>query len=395
MPPPTPLAVEILERLVAFDTVSSRSNLALIRWVAEYLSGYGIDSRLSHDESGAKANLFATIGPRDRGGVVLSGHTDVVPVTGQAWDSDPFRLTARDGRLYGRGTADMKGFIALALALVPKAMAAPLATPLHLAFSYDEEIGCLGAPVLLRDLPRGAARPVLAIIGEPTSMQIADAQKGCHFHRTRVTGLEGHASAPERGVNAITTAAEIIAAIGRLGAEARGRARPQTGFDPPYTTFNVGTIRGGTAINIIPRACEFEWDLRPLPGEDGAALKGQIDRFVEAELLPRLRAVYPDAAVQTETIVAVPPLVPDPHSPALSLSRRLTGANGTTTVSFASEAGLYQQAGIPAVLCGPGSIAVAHQPNEFIALDQLAAGEAFLDRLLGWARRPPGIGSGL
>ncbi len=377
-------AIEILDRLVAFDTTSARSNLELIDWVADYLDGFGVRSGRSSSRDG-KANLFATIGPADRGGVILSGHTDVVPVAGQEWQSEPFSLSERDGRLFGRGSADMKGFIALVLALVPEMTRGPLAVPLHLAFTHDEETGCFGAPALIAALPRGAARPLLAIIGEPTSMQIANAQKGCSFFRTRIVGLDGHSSAPERGVNAIAAAAEIIAEIGRLHAEARGRARPQSGFDPPHTTLSVGTIAGGSAVNIIARDCAFEWDLRTLPDDDAELLKARIDRFIADDLLPRMRAVHPEAAVETETVVAVPPLLPVPGSPAEALARRLTGANTTTTVSFASEAGLYQRAGIPAIVCGPGSIDVAHKPDEFITRGELDAGRQFLDRLLAWA----------
>lgn len=375
----------ILERLVAFDTVSARSNLALIDWVAEYLGSFGVDSTCSGDLAAGKANLFATIGPRDRGGVILSGHTDVVPVAGQKWDSDPFTLTERDGRLHARGSADMKGFIALVLALVPEMIARPLKTPIHLAFTHDEETGCFGAPHLIAALPQGTARPHLAIIGEPTSMQVANAQKGCAFFRTTITGRDGHSSAPGRGVNAIEAAARIIGEIGRMGAEAARRGGGDR-FDPPHTTLNVGTIEGGAAVNIIARDCRFEWDLRAVPGDDPLEMKAGIDAFIAAELLPRMRAVFPGAAIATETIVSVPPLVPDPGSPAEALACRLTGANTATTVSFASEAGLYQQAGIPAIICGPGSIGVAHQPNEFITREELAAGQEFLDRLLDWAR---------
>jgi acetylornithine deacetylase len=352
--------------------------------VAAYLDRHGVDSARSSAGDG-KANLYATIGPTEQGGVLLSGHTDVVPVAGQEWHSDPFRLGERDGRLYARGSADMKGFLALVLALVPAAARRPLKVPLHLAFTHDEETGCFGAPALIHALPQGAARPLLAIIGEPTSMQVANRQKGCAFFRTRVTGRDGHSSAPARGVNAIAAAAEIIAAIGRLAAAARARARPESGFDPPHTTLSVGTIHGGTAVNIIARDCEFEWDLRNLPDDNAAALKAEIDQFVAVDLLPRMRAVHPDASVATETIVAVPPLVPQAGSPAEALARQLTGANATTTISFASEAGLYQQAGIPAVVCGPGSIAVAHLPDEYITRGELAAGHAFLARLLDWA----------
>ena len=375
-------AVAILEKLVGFDTVSANSNLALIEWVVDYLEGYGVKSTLTRDAAGAKANLFATIGPSDRGGVILSGHTDVVPVAGQAWDSDPFRLTERDGHLFGRGTADMKGFIALALALAPQAVSRPLQRPLHLALSYDEEVGCLGVPALIRALPEGPARPLLAIIGEPSEMRVANAHKGIQFLRTAVTGHEAHSSAPEHGVNAITAAAEIIAEIGRLAAECRAAAKPESRFDPPYTSFNIGRIEGGTAVNIIARDCAFEWEFRTIPGEDDAAPRRRIEQFVERELLPRMRAGFPDADIVTETAALVPPLVPDPGSPAEVLARELTGANETTTIAFATEAGLFQMAGIPAVICGPGSIEVAHKPNEYITRDQLAAGGAFLDRLL-------------
>jgi acetylornithine deacetylase len=381
-------ALEILERLIAFDTTSSRSNLGLIQWVAAYLRRLGIEAELTAAAEG-KANLFATIGRSDNGGVILSGHTDVVPVAGQEWHSDPFRLTERPdqdgGRLYGRGSADMKGFIALVLALAPQMTSRALAVPLHLAFTHDEETGCLGVPALIRALPTGMARPLMAIVGEPTSMQIANAQKGCAFFRTRITGREGHSSAPDRGVSAISAAAEMIAEIGRLHAEARGRARPDSGFDPPHTTLSVGTIAGGTAVNIIARECAFDWDLRTLPDEDAAALKARLDRFASADLLPRIRAIYPEASVETETIVAVPPLVPATGSPAEALAHRLTETNTTTTVSFATEAGLYQAAGIPAIVCGPGSIDVAHKPDEFITRAELAAGQQFLDRLLDWA----------
>ena len=383
-------AVAILERLVGFDTVSAKSNLALIEWVADYLDGHGVKSALTHNADRSKANLFATIGPGERGGVILSGHTDVVPVIGQAWDSDPFRLVARDGRLYGRGTADMKGFIALALAMVPQALSQPLATPLHLALSFDEEIGCLGVPELIRGLPQGIARPRLAIVGEPSEMRVANAHKGIQFLRTRVTGHEAHSSAPESGVNAIAAAAEIIAEIGRVAAECRAAAPSGSGFDPPYTSFNIGRIEGGAAVNIIARDCIFEWEFRTIPGADAAALRRRVEDFVERDLLPRLHAAHPDAAVATETAASVPPLMPDPASPAEALARALSGTNETTTIAFATEAGLFQAAGIPAVICGPGSIAVAHQPNEYITRGQLAAGQEFLGRLLAWACRGRG-----
>lgn len=337
------------------------------------------------DATGGKANLFATIGPREMGGVILSGHTDVVPVGGQEWAADPFRLTERDGRLYGRGTADMKGFIALALALVPQARRRRLERPLHLALSFDEEVGCLGVPLLIRALPEGTARPRRAIIGEPTEMRVANAHKGCRFFATRVRGREAHGSTPERGLNAIAAAAEIVAEIGRLAAARRAAASPGNGFDPPHTTFNIGRIEGGSATNIIAGDCRLAWEFRNLPGDDPDAIEAEIERFVAADLLPRLRAAHAEAAVETVRVANVPPLVPEAGSPAEALAARLAGANKATTVAFVTEAGHFQTAGIPAIVCGPGSIHQAHQPDEFIALDQLAAGAAFLDRLLDWA----------
>jgi acetylornithine deacetylase len=379
---------EILRRLVAFDTVSANSNLALIEWVADYLWGYGIATSLTFNEARDKANLFATIGPAEAGGgVILSGHTDVVPVIGQPWDSDPFALVERDDKLYGRGTADMKSFIAIALALVPEFKVRPLRRPLHLALSFDEEVGCFGAPHLIESLPRGVARPSLVIVGEPTNMAVANAHKGCHVFATAVTGLAAHSSAPQRGVNAILAASEIIQFIAGLAGEARAAARPESGFEPPYTSFNIGTIAGGTAMNIIPRDCEFTWEFRPLPGEDAAAISNRIERFIATDLLPRLRKVHPGADVVTRALARIPGLVAQPGSLAEELARQLTGANHSTVVAYGTEAGLFQGAGIPAVICGPGSMEQGHQPNEFITLEQIEAGTAFQRRLADWACR--------
>jgi acetylornithine deacetylase len=384
----TPSPTEMLRRLVAFDTVSANSNLALIDWVVGYLDGHGIAARLTFDETRSKANLFATIGPQDAGGgVILSGHTDVVPVAGQAWDSDPFALVERDGRLYGRGTADMKSFIAIALALVPEFKARALKRPIHLALSFDEEVGCFGAPRLIEALPQGTGRPGLVIVGEPTNMEVANAHKGCHVFATSVTGLEAHSSAPQRGVNAIVAASEIIQFIAGLAGEARAASRPASGFEPPYTSFNIGTISGGTAMNIIARECEFTWEFRPLPGEDSAAIRARIDAFVASDLLPRLRQVHPGADVTTRALASVPGLAAEAGSPAEELARQLTGANQSTVVAYGTEAGLFQDAGIPAVICGPGSMEQGHKPNEFITLAQIEAGTEFQRRLADWACR--------
>jgi acetylornithine deacetylase len=384
----TPSPTEMLRRLVAFDTVSANSNLALIDWVVGYLDGHGIAARLTFDETRSKANLFATIGPQDAGGgVILSGHTDVVPVAGQAWDSDPFALVERDGRLYGRGTADMKSFIAIALALVPEFKSRALKRPIHLALSFDEEVGCFGAPRLIEALPQGTGRPGLVIVGEPTNMEVANAHKGCHVFATSVTGLEAHSSAPQRGVNAIVAASEIIQFIAGLAGEARAASRPASGFEPPYTSFNIGTISGGTAMNIIARDCEFTWEFRPLPGEDSAAIRARIDAFVASDLLPRLRQVHPGADVTTRALASVPGLAAEAGSPAEELARQLTGANQSTVVAYGTEAGLFQDAGIPAVICGPGSMEQGHKPNEFITLAQIEAGTEFQRRLADWACR--------
>ncbi len=377
----------MVRRLVGFDTVSARSNLDLIRWIADYLDGHGIPARLTYDEGRTKANLFATIGPAEIGGVILSGHTDVVPVAGQPWDSDPFAVVERDGKLYGRGTADMKSFIAIALALVPELKSRALKRPIHFAFSFDEEVGCNGVHHLIADLPRGAARPRLVIIGEPTLMAVANAHKGSYVFRTTVTGLEAHSSQPQRGVNAIFAASEIIQFIAGLASEARAAGRPESGFVPPYTSFNVGMISGGTAANIIARECGFTWEFRTLPGVDPQALRDRVEDFIRSDLLPRLRQTHPGAAILTETTAMVPGLLPEFGSPAEELARQLTGANDTIVVAFGTEAGLFQAAGIPAIICGPGSIDQAHKPNEFIALEQIAAGLGFQRRLADWAAR--------
>lgn len=380
--------IEILERLVAFDTVSARSNLALIEFIRALLAEHGIDCRLTFHEGGEKANLLATIGPPVAGGVVLSGHTDVVPVDGQPWTSDPFRCTVRDNRIYGRGTADMKGFIACTLALLSEMTAAPLRVPIHLAFSYDEEVGCLGVPALLDDLAARLPLPAVAIVGEPTRLDVADRHKGIYGFETIVIGRDGHSSAPHRGVNAIAAAAELIALLQRIAAEFRDHGPFDDSFDPPYTTINIGLIEGGTAVNIIPRRCAIRWETRPLPVQDPAEIVGRLDRFAATDLLPRLRQVAPEAEVTTRQTVGVAGLMVDAGSPAAALLRRLTGANSTIGVAFTTEAGLFQRAGIPAVVCGPGSIEQAHQPDEFVEIDQLEACVALLRKVIAWAAEP-------
>lgn len=382
-------ARDILERLIGFDTVSAHSNLALIEWVRDYLAGWGVGSTLAPNEEGTKANLFATVtgeGGRADGGLVLSGHTDVVPVAGQAWSSDPFALVERDGRLYGRGTSDMKGFIAIALSLVPDILAAPTKVPIHLAFSFDEEVGCIGVPHLLKKIGAELPQPRLAIIGEPTSLKVVNAHKGISAQTTTILGSEAHSSQTHRAVSAVFYASRLMAFIAGL-AEKYRTAPVNERFDPPFTTFNIGRIEGGSAINIVPRHCRFEWEFRPVPGVDPAAVLAEVDAFVQDVLLPEMRAVHPDAAIDTVLQAQAPPLEPESEPLAEALVKRLTGRNSTTTVSFASEAGLFQQAGMSAVLCGPGSIDQAHKPDEYISVEQFEAGEAFLRRLIDWAAR--------
>ncbi len=376
----TPAPIELLGRLVGFATVSQDSNLALIEFVRDYLARWAVASRLTFNAERTKANLFATIGTGP-GGIVLSGHTDVVPVADQAWSSDPFVMVERGGRLYGRGTADMKGFIATALALVPEFAARALAEPIHLALSYDEEVGCLGAPHLLADLRDAGIAPRLAIIGEPTSMRVINAHKGICFNRAEITGVPGHSSEPRRGVNAITAASSLIEFIENEARAAEVRARADGDFEPPYTTYNVGKIAGGAAMNIIAASAELDWEFRNVPWDDGDVLRARVERFVADELRVRLKARDPRADAVNRCIADVPGLVPDPDSPALRLALRLTGQNRGGTVPFSTEAGLFQRAGIATVICGPGSIDDAHRADEFIEPSQLAACAALLRRV--------------
>ncbi|MDF2097086.1 acetylornithine deacetylase [Aquibaculum arenosum] len=374
---------EMIARLIAFPTVSSRSNLDLIDWVEERLTGLGARCRRTANAEGTKANLFASIGPDIPGGIVLSGHSDVVPVEGQTWSSDPFTLTERDGRLYGRGTADMKSFLAIALALAPEFAARPLRRPIHLAFSYDEEVGCLGVGRLIEDMTANLPLPDLAIIGEPTDMRLVTGHKAIHAFRTSITGRPAHSSQPHRGAGAIFAAGRMIEKLWQLGQEKRQETDPR--FEPPWTTVQVGTIEGGTALNILPGACSFVWEYRSLPSEDATDIHRRMEAFAQEEVLPALREFAPEADIVTEPIAAVPPLRPEREGAAEALVRRLTGANESRMVAFTTEGGLFQQAGLSTVVCGPGSIDQAHQPDEFIELSQVEACTAFLRRLADWA----------
>ncbi len=372
-------ALDMIAQLVAFDTVSRRSNLALIHFVQEFLSRHGVQSQLIFNAAGDKANLLATIGPNVAGGVVLSGHTDVVPVDGQPWSSDPFTLRQEGGRLYGRGTADMKSFIAVILAAVPALVARGLKRPIHLALSYDEEIGCLGAPALIEHLRDAIAPPLAVIVGEPSRMQPVVAHKGIAALRTTVYGHEAHSSQVEQGVSAVMTGARLVRFIDDMMAQNRAQADPACRFAPPWTTLHVGTLDGGTAVNIIARECRFDWDIRTLPGDDWRRYHARFERHA-ATLTPAMQAIAPSAAIHTALLAEVPPLQERP-GPALDLVCALLEQSDTAVVPFVAEAGQYQQAGFSVVICGPGAIDQAHQPDEFIDIAQVTACERFIARL--------------
>jgi acetylornithine deacetylase len=375
----------LLARLVAFPTISSDSNLALIDWVEDYLGDYNARCRRTWNQEKTKANLFAAIGPDGPGGVVLSGHTDVVPVAGQDWHSDPFEMTERDGLLFGRGCADMKGYAAVFLSRLAGFDLNSLKRPLYLALSYDEEIGCLGIDRMVDDALSHFHKPRFAIIGEPTTMQIVRAHKSINVFRTTVTGKAAHSSQPHRGAGAVFAAARIVEKLRQLG-EQRRHSAAASGFQPPWTTVQVGLIQGGTAVNILPAECSFVWEYRGLPDEDPDEICNQLQAFVDSDVLPELREFAPDADVRTEAIARVPPLIPDPQAAAETWVRSLPGvrSGGSGAVSFATEAGSFQRAGISAVVCGPGSIDQAHQPNEFIDPAELARCEQMVDGVLAY-----------
>ncbi|WP_275406453.1 acetylornithine deacetylase [Rhodoligotrophos defluvii] len=372
--------VEMLERLVAFDTTSRLSNLPLIHFVRDYLASWGVESLLIPSDDGSKASLYATIGPRDRGGIALSGHTDVVPVDNQAWSTDPWRLTARDGKLYGRGSCDMKGFVATALAHVPDFLARPLRQPIHLALSYDEEVGCLGVRPMIAELRANHPLPRAVIVGEPTMMAVVDAHKGTRRYRTEINGKEAHSSMPQIAANAAMAAGELIAELARLSREFMQRGDPSGRFEPPYTSLQVTRIESGGALNIIPRHARFYWETRLLPDADPDEPLDRLAAFAE-QLLPGLRAVERTASIATTVIAGVVGLKPAPGSAAEQLAMRLTGANRTFAVPYATEGGLFQEAEMPAIVCGPGDIAQAHQPDEFITLAQIEECSRFMLRL--------------
>ena len=369
----------MIDKLIAFDTVSRNSNRALIDYVRDYLDDHGASSVLVPNADGSKANLYASIGPAVPGGVVLSGHTDVVPVDGQPWDNDPFSIAERDGKLYGRGTCDMKGFIAIALGLVPEMK--QLKKPIHFALSYDEEVGCLGAPDMIREIQANLPQPEAVIVGEPTEMRVVTAHKGISTYKTTVIGHEAHSSQTHRGVSAVMTAARLITFLDDIAREKKTGTLQDPEFEPAFTTIHAGTVKGGTAINIISRHCEFFWDIRQIPGDEPQAI---VDRFNDycQTLEPEMQAVAPETGITTELVVTAPPMRHDPNSAAVQLAKALTGQNDTYKVPYVAEAGQFQAAGLPTVVCGPGSIDQAHQPNEYITLEQVEAGTQFIRKLI-------------
>ncbi|MGQ2907588.1 MAG: acetylornithine deacetylase [Aliihoeflea sp.] len=371
----------ILADLVAFPTVSADSNLQLIAYAGDLLSSAGARLSVSLDPSGTKANLFATIGPEGDGGIVLSGHSDVVPVEGQDWSSDPFTLTERDGKLYGRGTCDMKGFIAASLAMAPRFAAARLRRPLHFAFTYDEEVGCLGGQALVAELAKADIKPSVAIVGEPTLMGVIEGHKGCYEYTTEFTGMDGHGSQPDKGVNAIEYAVRYIMRLLELGEELKLRAPAGSRFSPPWTTVQVGKMAGGNARNTIAGQCSVEWEMRPVHTDDSDHVKAELAAYVDDVLRPAMRKVCAHADIVTHVVGEVQGLLPVSQSEARDIVFELTGAHEAELVSFGTEAGLFQSMGMSAVICGPGSIAQAHKPDEFVEIAQLDACLGMLERL--------------
>ncbi|NCO87167.1 MAG: acetylornithine deacetylase [Rhodobacterales bacterium] len=377
--------VALLADLVAFPTISQDSNRALIDCLAGHLRAAGARVEVFQDATGTKANLWATLGPDRPGGIVLSGHSDVVPVADQSWTTDPFTLAQHGDRLYGRGTCDMKGFIAAAVTMAPVFAArlrdAPDARPLHFAFTHDEEVGCLGAQTLVALLRARGAAPRMAIIGEPTTMRVIEGHKGCYEYTTRFVGHEGHGSQPDRGVNAVEYAARYVTRLLDLKDALRARAPADSRFDPPWTTINTGALTGGVAHNVIPGRAEIAWEMRPVQRSDADFVRDDLHRFCTHSLLPAMQAAHPGSSITTEVIGEIDGLEPMQANAARDLLLDLTGANTTDLVAFGTEAGLFQSLGMDVVVCGPGDIAQAHKPDEYLALDHLDACLALFDRL--------------
>ena len=382
---PTAATLDILKRIIAFDTVSRNSNMAMIEWLQEYLESYGIKSSLIFDATGKKANLYATIGSHEQPGILLSGHTDVVPIDGQDWSTDPFELVEKDGRLFGRGTSDMKSFLAVVLAQVPTFSSTKLDKPINLAFTYDEEVGCQGAPSLLEHISSLPMRPRYCVIGEPTNMNVITAHKGNKRYRCEVHGHESHSALANRGVNAIEIAADLVHRL-RSMARQRSEIGPfDRDFDPAYTTIHTGTIHGGTAMNIVPKHCVFEFEFRFIPGDDPLKYLDTLKDHARA-LEEEMKGVSGDARIEFLFKSQYPALSTEESADITSLAKSLSGSNGTGKISFGTEGGLFQEAGLPTIICGPGSIEQAHKPDEWIYLEQIALCEDFMDRMVAQMR---------
>jgi acetylornithine deacetylase len=385
MPAPparAPTSLEMIRKLIGFPTVSRDSNLQLIHFARDFLEDLGAEARLTHDDDKRKANLFATLGPRGVPGIVLSGHTDVVPVDGQAWRTDPFELAEKDGKLYGRGTADMKSFIAIALAMAPEFVRRELKTPLHFAFSYDEEVGCIGVGRLIADLALAGIKPRSCIVGEPTSMRPVIAHKGKMGFRCMVRGLTCHSAYAPHGVNAVEAAAEAVAYLKSMARRHRDHGPYDRGFDIAHTTVHTGVLRGGTALNIVPHECTFDFEFRHLPGDDPQALLAEFTDHLERTLAPEMRAISPDAGFTIQPLSLLPALDNGPEVEVVGLAQELSGNDDIGKVSFGTEGSQFQRAGIPSVVCGPGSIEQAHKADEYIAVEQVLKCEDFMRRLM-------------
>ncbi len=377
-----PVSIDMIRTLVGFPTVSRDSNLALIHFVRDRLAGLGAEVRLTYNDERSKANLFATLGPQGMPGIVLSGHTDVVPVDGQAWDTDPFNVVEKDGRLYGRGTSDMKSFVAVVLALAPEFARRGLKTPLHFAFSYDEEVGCIGVGRLISDLAQAGIRPQSCIVGEPTLMRPVIAHKGKKGFRCSVRGFACHSAYAPDGVNAVEAAAEAVAYLKSMARRHRDHGPYDRGFDVAHTTVHTGVMRGGTALNIVPHECTFDFEFRHLPGDDPDALLAEFKAHLETRLEPEMRAVHPGTGFTITPLSALPALDNGPEGEVVGLAQELSGNDDFGKVSFGTEGSQFQRAGIPTVVCGPGSIEQAHKPNEYVAIEQVAKCEQFMRRLM-------------
>ncbi len=384
MPAPVAAAKDLLARLVAFDTTSHKSNLPLVRFVEDYLRRHGVESTLVPTPDGQKASLFATVGLSGVGGIALSGHTDVVPVEGQSWSSDPFTLVERDGRLYGRGACDMKGYLACVLAMVPELTARKLTTPIHIAFSYDEEVGCTGVRPMVAELGKSLPLPRMVLVGEPTGMAVVDAHKGPMRWVVRLTGKAAHSSMPHLGVNAVTYAGYLLGELARIEAELKEASRNPR-FAPPYTTLQVTQIAGGNASNIVPASCWLGWEIRRLPGFDGQALDARFRRFAEERCAAPMRQASPEAGIAIDLVNEVPPFQADAGAGIVPLTLKLAQQNETFAVCYATEASLFQAGGAPSVVCGPGDIAQAHTPDEYLETAELEKCLAFLARVADWA----------